>query len=88
MLGVRREGITHAAKRLQNEGYISYVRGDMTILNRKGLSPASANAIKLSEPSMIACLGRLPPKTPLLSTSKCGSAQTLCRAEFIVRGRS
>ena len=37
MLGVRREGITHAAKRLQSHGYISYVRGDMTILDRKGL---------------------------------------------------
>jgi len=37
MLGVRREGITHAAKRLQTAGYISYVRGDMTILDRKGL---------------------------------------------------
>ncbi|MDQ2938686.1 MAG: Crp/Fnr family transcriptional regulator [Acidobacteriota bacterium] len=37
MLGVRREGITHAAKRLQESGYISYVRGDMTILDRKGL---------------------------------------------------
>jgi CRP-like cAMP-binding protein len=37
MLGVRREGITHAAKRLQQAGYISYVRGDMTILDRKGL---------------------------------------------------
>lgn len=37
MLGVRREGITHAAKRLQEAGYISYVRGDMTILDREGL---------------------------------------------------
>src|SRR6267378_7339854 len=37
MLGVRREGITHAAKRLQTAGYISYVRGDMTILDRKGI---------------------------------------------------
>jgi CRP-like cAMP-binding protein len=37
MLGVRREGITHAAKRLQTAGYISYVRGDMTILDREGL---------------------------------------------------
>lgn len=37
MLGVRREGVTHAAKRLQTAGYISYVRGDMSILDRKGL---------------------------------------------------
>ena len=37
MLGVRREGVTHAAKRLQTAGYISYVRGDMSIIDRKGL---------------------------------------------------
>ena len=37
MLGVRREGVTHAAKRLQTAGYISYVRGDMSIIDREGL---------------------------------------------------
>ena len=37
MLGVRREGVTLAAHRLQQTGFISYVRGHIQILDRQGL---------------------------------------------------
>lgn len=58
MLGVRREGITHAAKRLQKAGYISYVRGDMTILNRKGLEASVCECYQVVRDEYDRLLGR------------------------------
>lgn len=37
MLGVRRAGVSVAAHKLQSEGFINYTRGNIRILDRKGL---------------------------------------------------
>lgn len=37
MLGVRREGVTEAAGKLQHDGLINYCRGKITVIDRPGL---------------------------------------------------
>lgn len=47
LLGVRREGVSLAASKLMKEGFMSYSRGRIRVLNREGLIKRSCECYKL-----------------------------------------
>ena len=57
MLGVRRSGVSLAAKALQEQRLIDYVRGNVTVLDRKGLERASCTCYQVMRESYTQVMG-------------------------------
>jgi len=57
MLGVRREGVTAAAGLLQKARLIQYVRGNVTILDRRGLKAAACTCYAEAKKTYTRMLG-------------------------------
>lgn len=57
MLGVRREGVNKVAGNLQRHHLISYTRGHVTVLNRRGLERLSCECYRIMKEDSEACLG-------------------------------
>ena len=57
MLGMRRVGVTHAARALQNKELITYARGTITILDRGGLEAAACACYRIDRDAYTGVLG-------------------------------
>jgi Mn-dependent DtxR family transcriptional regulator len=63
MLGVRREGVTEAALRLQKLGLIDYARGHITVTDRVGLEKRSCECYGVVKDEYDRLLNRPLPRT-------------------------
>lgn len=75
MLGVRREGITEAARNLQQAGLISYRRGHITVVDRTGLNARACECYAVVKNEFDRLLGNAKPASSQSPRMKAGIAQ-------------
>ena len=63
MLGVRREGVTEAALKLQKAGLISYARGHINVIDRPGLEEQTCECYDVVKKNTTGCCPRDKPNS-------------------------
>jgi hypothetical protein len=76
MLGVRREGVTEGALKLQKSGLIKYTRGHITVLDRNGLERRSCECYAVVKKKYDRLLPNIVAAWPRFPTS---AAEAFCR---------
>ncbi len=76
MLGVRREGVTEAAGRLQKLGVIEYIRGHITVLDRLKLEGLSCECYAVVKKETDRLLPYIPPRQvkPIVHSKSCSES--------------
>ena len=69
MLGVRREGITEAAGKLQHAGFIRYRRGHIAVLERCGLETRACECYAAVKKEFNRLLSDVRPRQGISATS-------------------
>ena len=70
MLGVRREGVTEAAGKLQSDGIITYKRGRITVIDRPRLEKRTCECYAVVKREMDRLLAEIPGGDPFLSFAR------------------